>query len=494
MASKDCKKMLWDYVLKGNFPFRKTYIQLRAIRRLPGLPKNATMDSRDWRGKERMRLHLNPGDAGRRWSRWAARFLFAAVLLPFAAQPAAARQPEQSKSEPAPRPIQPEWQNLERDRSQRPFLKVSPGDAATEEGFDHFYNMEYEPAVRNFEASLEKHPNNPFAVNHLLEAVLFQELHREGKLDAQLYLSNQFVHMKKVEPDEKAIARVNELRERASSLERELLQKNPNDVKALYAQSVTRGLLAAEQALVGKEWFAALRSGLGAYDDSRRVLELDPNYNDAKLIVGIYNYVVGSLPWPVKLAALLVTIHGNKPKGLRLMREAADGGGEASVDARTTLALFLAREHKYPQALELTRWLYVHFPRNFIYGLSEAGLMKSAGKIPESIHAYRQLIERAKRGEFHHEKVGLAALNLGHLFRSQKDWLSAARAYDEVETLPDSSDELTALSRLNAGEMYDRAGERVRARKRYEEVIRGTSNQELVEEARKWLKQPYKGS
>jgi tetratricopeptide (TPR) repeat protein len=375
-----------------------------------------------------------------------------------------------------------------------PHFRVQPRDLATEEAFDHFYNMEYADAIKEFEAALAKYPNSPFAVNHLLEAVLFQELHREGKLDAQLYLSNEFVHMKKVEPNEEAIARVKELRERAASLEHELLEKNPEDVNALYAQSVTRGLLAAEEALVGKQWFAALRSGLGAYDDSKRVLQIDPNYNDAKLIVGIYNYVVGSLPWPVKLAALVVTIHGSRSKGLQLIREAADADGEASVDARTTLALFLAREHKYKQALALATWLYTNFPRSFVYGLSEAGLMRSAGEVPEAIEAYRRLIALAKQGKFRHEDVGLAPLNLGNLLRSKHHWLAAAHAYDEVAGLAKSRPDLAALSRLDAGQMYDRAGQRKLAEQRYQEVIDGNSNEELVEQAKHWLKQPYDGS
>lgn len=375
-----------------------------------------------------------------------------------------------------------------------PHFRVQPRDPATVAGFDHFYNMEYKDAVKNFEVALAKYPNSPFAVNHLLEAVLFQELHREGKLDAQLYLSNEFVHMKKVKPNEQAIARVKKLRERAFTLEQALLEKNPNDVNALYAQSVTRGLVAAEEALVGKEWFAALRSGLSAYDDSKRVLQIDPNYNDAKLIVGIYNYVVGSLPWPVKLAALIVTIHGSKSKGLHLIREAADADGEASVDARTTLALFLAREHKYKQALALATWLYTNFPRSFVYGLSEAGLMKSAGQIPRAIEAYHRLIALVKEGKFRHEDVGLAPLNLGNLLRSKQRWLAAAHAYDEVAGMAKSRPDLLAVSQLDAGQMYDRAGDRKLAEQRYREVIGGKSNEELVEQARRWLKRPYDGS
>jgi tetratricopeptide (TPR) repeat protein len=372
-------------------------------------------------------------------------------------------------------------------------MKVKPGDAATEQGFIYFYNMEYAPAVKEFEESLEKHPNDPYVVNHLLEAVLFQELHREGKLDAELYLSNEFVHVKKEEPDPKAIARVEKLIARARGLESEQLQRNPNDVNALYAQSVTRGLEAVKLALVSKEWFSALRSGLGAYDDSKQVLQINSNFSDAKLIVGIYNYVVGSLPWPMKMAALLVTIHGSKSKGLALIQQAAEGGGEASVDARTTLALFFAREKRYPEALQLTDWLANAFPRNFIFALSRAGLLRSAGKVPESIEAYRKLIELGEKGEFGNQNVGPAAVNLGNLLRSKKEWSAAAAAYDSAEALPNPDENLLVHARLAAGEMYDMAGKRELAVKRYQAVLKDSTDPVIVKRAKELIGNPYKG-
>jgi tetratricopeptide (TPR) repeat protein len=372
-------------------------------------------------------------------------------------------------------------------------LKVKPGDDATEAGFFHFYNMEYHQAIADFESSLEKHPNDPYAVNHLLEAVLFQELHREGKLDAQLYVSNKFIQFKKVEPDPKAVDRVEELLKRATSLETAGLAANPEDVSTLYARSVTRGLRATKQALIDKVWFAALRSGLGAYDDSKRVLDLDPANSDAKLIVGIYNYVVGSLPWPVKIAALLAAIHGSKSKGLALMKQAATGDGEASVDARTTLALFLAREQQYAEAEKLIHWLYSTFPRNFLYGLSDANLLKASGKKAEAIAAYRRIIVLAREGEFPDQKIELAPMGLGDMLREEKDWHGAASAYDTVASFPHPDPQALARARLAAGQMYDLLGERPLAVERYQQVLKASDDANLTQQAQRWLKRPYQG-
>ena len=68
-----------------------------------------------------------------------------------------------------------------------------------------------------------------------------------------------------------------------------------------------------------------------------RVLELDPKYTDAKLVVGAHNYVMGNLPLTVKIAVALVGLSGDKDKGLRYLNDAYHGNGETSVDAGIVL-------------------------------------------------------------------------------------------------------------------------------------------------------------
>ena len=54
----------------------------------------------------------------------------------------------------------------------------SDNDPATRKGFDYFYNLEYDKSVREFEATQQAHPDDPFAVNHVLAGVIFKELYR----------------------------------------------------------------------------------------------------------------------------------------------------------------------------------------------------------------------------------------------------------------------------------------------------------------------------
>ena len=53
-------------------------------------------------------------------------------------------------------------------------------DSLTAAAFGHFYNMEYDRSVQEFEKILEQRPGDPAAVNHLLTSVLMRELVPHG--------------------------------------------------------------------------------------------------------------------------------------------------------------------------------------------------------------------------------------------------------------------------------------------------------------------------
>lgn len=45
-------------------------------------------------------------------------------------------------------------------------------------GFDHFYNLEYQEAIADFEKAIAQDPSNPDYHNHLAQSLLFQEMFR----------------------------------------------------------------------------------------------------------------------------------------------------------------------------------------------------------------------------------------------------------------------------------------------------------------------------
>lgn len=367
-------------------------------------------------------------------------------------------------------------------------------DPHTKAGFDYFYNAEYDQAIKEFQTALQAHPDDPFAVNHLLTGVMFKEMYRIGALDSELYAKEGFLHSKQFPIDPKVRDEVKQLTDRALQLEDDRLKKNPNDVDALYARGSTRGLKATYMALIDKAWFSALRAAVGARHDHEQVLQLDPNYTDAKMVVGMHNYVIGSVPFAVKIAASIVGLSGSREKGIQLLYEAANGGGEASVDAKIALALFLRREQRYKEAIEIVNGLASSYPKNFLLSLELANLYNASGNAPDAIAAYQKLLKEADAGFFPPgAHVEMAWYGLAEALRGQRDFAESGAAYAKVQDYPNADPDLKLRATLGAGEMYDAQQKRDDAVKCYRAVLAADeSDSPRAELARKHLKQPFR--
>jgi tetratricopeptide (TPR) repeat protein len=358
-------------------------------------------------------------------------------------------------------------------------------------GLEHFYNMEYDKAIHDFELDAQQHPDDPFAASRLLSGVAFKELYRIGALDTELYASDSFLSSRRFPVDPKVRQRIRELTDNALVVAERRLQANPDDLDALYARGAVRASRATTMGLMDRSWFSALRSAIGARRDHERVLELDPNYSDAKLVVGIDNYVLGSLPFGVKVAASVVGISGSKQKGIQYLYDAAEGGGEASVDAKIALALFLRREQRYPEAIKLVGQLVSAYPRNFLFALEYANLLAAAGHGPESIAAYRKLLASGREGLYQDPRLDQAAMGLGEALRGQNDLQGAVQAFESVADFTRVEPELLDRANLAAGQMYDLLQRRDLAIRKYQQVISTAGNSPRAAQARKYLKQAY---
>jgi tetratricopeptide (TPR) repeat protein len=373
-----------------------------------------------------------------------------------------------------------------------PAASPSSSDPLVAAASDHFYNMEFDRAIQDFQKVLDRTPNDPAAVNHLLSTVLMRELDRMGAMNSGEYANNSFIGQAHRDADPKVKDRIKQLVERAESLEEHELKANPNNVDALYARGVTRAQFALYTALVERAWFSALRNAVGARRDHERVLELDPGYVDAKLVVGTHNYVMGSLPWSVKAAGALLGLSGTKEKGLAYLREVADSNAENSPDAKVVLALFLRREHRYDEARVLMRDLAARYPGNYLFPVEEANLLRAGGHAPEAEAAYRKVWQSGREGKYGNLHYEIAAWGLGELLRSERNYPGAAAAYELVSQVSDPDPETLQKANLAAGEMYDLLQKRDLAMKKYQTVLAENASTPPAEKARAYIKEAYR--
>ena len=380
--------------------------------------------------------------------------------------------------------------------SQTPASAAAPQaavhDPQTDAAFDDFYNMQYDRATQEFEKIVEKRPNDPFAVNHLLTTVLMHNLYETGGMNTGDYTNDSFIGRAPRPTDPKVKERIKELVRRAEAMEEQELKANSKDVNALYCRGVTRAQFSVYTGLVERAWFSALRNAVGARHDHEHVLELDPNYFDAKMVVGTHNYVIGRLPWSVKMAAALAGLSGSADKGLDYLREVAKSDGENSVDAKVVLTLFLRREQQYDEALGYMQDLSAKYPKNHLFPTEVANLQRAAGRLPEAEAVYRKVWQNGREGKYGNLHYEMAAWGLGELLRSKKDLAGAAAAYELVNEAPNPDPDVLQKANLAAGEMYDLLQKRDLAMKRYQTVLAGNANTGPADQARRYIKEAYR--
>jgi len=354
--------------------------------------------------------------------------------------------------------------------------------------------MDYERSIQEFTQIMQRHPDDPDAINHLLNATLFHELYRIGALNAGEYANDTFVNARRRPADQKTCELIKSLVQKAEAIEEKKLSANSKDVVALYARGVTRAQFATYTALIEHAWFSALRNALGARHDHEKVLDIQPNNVDAKLIVGVHNYVVGNLPWGVKAAGSVVGIGGNREKGLEYLHAAASANSETSVDAKIVLVVFLRREKQFDEALEILRSLKPEYPHNILFALEEGNLLRAKGQDRDAEAAFRRVWQDGRNGKYSGLHYEISAVALGDLLRGKKDYAGAVAAYDLVTEISRPDPETAQRAAISAGEMYDLLHNRDLAVKRYQAAVALDSASPLAETARKRIKDPYTGS
>jgi tetratricopeptide (TPR) repeat protein len=363
------------------------------------------------------------------------------------------------------------------------------------EAFDHFYNLDYPGAVERLERFHDAHPGDPQATALLLEAVVFQELYRQDLLDTTFYANDGFLTGKHAtEEDPKTRDRILTLADEAIREADWRLGRNSNDVDALYARGWTRALKCTYLAMVQRGYGSGFRLALKAKEDEARVLQLDPDYVDAKLVVGVYEYVVGALPLPFKFLIGFAGITGSKSHGLAMLTDDGNRGAVTNIEARTVIALFLRREARYKEAIQVVRGLKGEYPHDYLFCLEEANLRKDDGEGMRAVDAYREILANAaKPGYFAEARPELAFFGLGDALRGQRHYAEAAQAYEQAAWTRNVGPELKIRSLLAGGECRDMNGERPQAIKDYQAAIATGPNTSRADTARKRLRSPYKG-
>ena len=111
-------------------------------------------------------------------------------------------------------------------------------------------------------------------------------------------------------------------------------------------------------------------------DRHRNVLKIAPDYRDAKLTIGLYNYIVGSLPLSLKIMAGTIGYRGSKKRGLET-RSVLPTKADGLVILRVLLMDLYKREKRWKDAATLATDLSTRYPGSYIFKLQIADALST---------------------------------------------------------------------------------------------------------------------
>ncbi len=359
-----------------------------------------------------------------------------------------------------------------------------------EQALDYRHNLEYESARRLLDAWLREHPSDPRALNYLGSVILHHEMFHRGILETHFYGGlGDMLRPVKIEITPSFQKELFGILEKAQSVCEEQLKRNSKDPEALYWAGLAHATRAVFYYTMAKSNLAALREATQAREYHTRLLKVDPAFVDALLVVGINDYVSGSLPWYLKVLASLVGYRGNRTQGIEEVRRVAEQGCWARDDAKFILAVFYQREKKYAETLQVLQGLAQLYPRNFLIQHSIARIYEIQGNWAAAAKVYDAVLANYEAHEPVYAEIPAAKFyyEAGKVHERLAEWREALARYEAAARFP-GDNIYVYRAELAAADIYLRLNQPGDASRRYQRVAGGVPNTEEGRAARRALK------
>lgn len=369
-------------------------------------------------------------------------------------------------------------------------------DPLANPGFVHFYNLEFDDAITYFEKEVKDHPRDPEAYNHLAQSILYREMLRNGALETQLVSgTNPFLRRPKMAISTQDKNRFIDCVNRSVKLTETSLDKHPQDIRSLYALGVAHGLRATYSFLVQKAWIDSLREATAARKADQQILEIDPNFIDARLILGLDEYVMGCLPFHLRAVGFLAGFHGDKEGGIQELEQVRISGILNRYDAEVLLAAIYRRERLPQKAIPLLQDAAAKFPRNYLLHFEQVEMYSDLGDKTSALRVLAQLEDLRAHGAPGYRNLPPEKIKYlkGNLLFWYGDLDPALANLKQVTRKADQLDLGTAvLAWLRVGQIYDLKGNHAQAVAAYRETMKTAPESEAATEAKSYISNPYR--
>ena len=358
------------------------------------------------------------------------------------------------------------------------------------EGDEAHFNLDYPVARKRYQQIIRMAPDHPAGYYRMANDLWIETLNKSRRLSSSLY-SNDSFYAETDGPDDFDPKRDLEFKELTSkALERAeaMAKRNPDQPEWLYYQGAVHGLRAAYTITVKRSFRQALGDGDDSVKFQRKVVEMDKDFIDAYLTIGIYEYGVGSLAKWKKFFAWIIGRKGSKKDGIAHIEMVAEKGRLARDDARVLLIAIYSREDQAERALEIISDLVNKYPRNYLLGIERAVMLYRMGRGDEGERAFNRMLAAAEIAEEAADAVNYQWAEALQLVRNYK---GALGRYESVIEWSKSDPGLVTLAHLHMGQALDALGKRDEARSHYKMVLARDNIYDSHKLAKQFTTKPY---
>jgi tetratricopeptide (TPR) repeat protein len=374
-------------------------------------------------------------------------------------------------------------------------LKTQEFEEGATKGFDHVYNLDYEEARASFENLRQQYPRHPGPPLYLALTLWQRELFRRQDLGLDRLVSPESFmqatgRQMPVEDKNAFLKYIGE----SQSFSRAILKERPGDRDARYFLGAAHGALAAFALTIDHDKRETFRQGRQAYQYHLGIVMEQPDYYDAYVTLGLYEYVVANLPWYVKWIAQIAGYKGTQERSFKYLHSAAAKSQFVSVNARNLLVVLCLREKLYDEALQNAQFLHSQYPRNFLLHLNVAQILTEMNRPDQAVDVYMKIMEQAEAGTPNYQKmpVGVLRYNVGKALMNMDRLELAQRLLTAAILDPATPARERALSHLCLAQVLDLRGDRQQAITNYQYVLRDANFEDSHSTAQSYLKKPFR--
>ncbi len=354
-------------------------------------------------------------------------------------------------------------------------------DSSLQAGIGFIYNLEFYDADKQFDRVIRMQPDHP-------SGYFFKAMTQWWRI-----LSNF--------NDESQDERFYDMLENVIDMCDKRLEKNPDDIAALFFEGGSLGFRGRLRANRGN-WFGAARDGIGALPIVQKAFELDPQNDDVLLGIGIYNYYADIIPreYPIVKPFMVFLPSGDRKKGIEQLERAALKARYARTEARYFLMQnYFLYEKEFGKALALSQQLHADYPRNPLFHRYLGRCYVSLGNWDGAYRIFSEVLDRATRRQVGYDLYDEreAYYYVGKYFFSKGQDEDALTLFVKCEERSEAIDKETAsgfrsMAVLHRGMILDLQMKRREAIAQYRKVLSMKDFQTAHAEAAKYLRQPYK--